>query len=56
MKFKSYVGKRVLVSGKEIVFVDEIYETDDEKEIEALKNALEVNEVKGKASKETAPE
>lgn len=55
MKFKSYVGKRVLAGGKEVVFVDDIYETDDEKEIEALKNALEVSEVKGKASKETAP-
>lgn len=48
MKFKSYIGKRIHVSpGKEIVFGDDTYETEDEFEIEALMRALEVIEVGG---------
>lgn len=48
MKFKSYVGKRVVVrEGKEILFGADTYETTDEQEIEALKKALEVVQVGG---------
>lgn len=48
MKFRSYVGKTVLVKDRpNIVFGDEPYETDNEDEIDALKKALEVVVVGG---------
>lgn len=45
MKFKSFVGKVVLVEGKAIKFHKEEYETDNEAEIKALSKALNVEQV-----------
>ena len=42
MIFKSYVGKRVMGKNKEIVFISELYETEDETEISALTGAMDV--------------
>lgn len=51
MKFKSYVGKMVSVGGRFLTFSNETYETDDQAEIAALKNAQDVSEVKAKVEK-----
>lgn len=57
MKFKSHVGKRVYTGVREIVFTDEVVEVDDEKDIKALKGALDVEEYKGeKPKKDEKPE
>ncbi len=42
MIFKSYIGKRVMGKNKEIVFISESYETEDEAEIAALSGAMDV--------------
>ena len=54
MKFKSYIGKRVFCGGRELVFVDDVFETEDEKEIAALKAAFDVEEVKPEKPKKEA--
>lgn len=46
MKFKSKVGKSVMCKGKIITFKTDEHETSCEKEIEALKNAKGVTQVK----------
>jgi hypothetical protein len=63
MIFKSYIGKRVMGKNKEIVFISELYETEDEAEIAALSGAMEVEaeddkpkKPKQDKQKEEAPE
>lgn len=51
MIFKSYIGKRVMCNCKEIVFISESYETEDETEIKALKGAMDVEAEDEKAKK-----
>jgi hypothetical protein len=63
MIFKSYIGKRVMGKNKEIVFISELYETEDEAEIAALSGAIDVEaeddkpkKPKTEKQKEEAPE
>lgn len=51
MKFKSYVGKQVLIEGKIFVFSSEVIETENDAEILALKNALDVEVIKTEKAK-----
>jgi hypothetical protein len=51
MRFKSYIGKQVMFAGRVFEFAAEIYETEDEKEIEALSGAADVIKLKQKKSK-----
>ena len=51
MKFKSIAGKLVFDGVKIITFKNDIYETSDKKEIEALSKARNVSEVKQSKSK-----
>lgn len=51
MKFKSFIGKQVMVKGKILTFKAEEYETDCKDEIKALQGAKRVSEVKAKRAK-----
>ena len=61
VSFKSHVGKTVYVKDMHLVkFTDEVYTTEDEDEIKALINALNVTEIasqepKSKPKKAKAP-
>ena len=55
MIFKSYIGKRVMGKSKEIVFISESYETENEAEIAALSSAMDV-EAEDDKPKKTKPD
>ncbi len=52
MIFKSHIGKRVMVKNREIIFVSEIYETEDNSEISVLSSAIDVERQEEKPKKQ----
>lgn len=51
MKFKSRVGKQVLVKNKILTFTSETYETESKDEIKALESAKGVEKVESRGRK-----
>lgn len=51
MRFKSYIGKQVMIKDRSFMFSAEDYETEDQDEIKALSSALDVFEVKSTKAK-----